>query len=179
MRLTSDTTTLRRMRADDLMAFQAYRRDPAIARFQNWEHMDDTRAAHFLHHSATVEPLLRPGHWTQIAVADTETDALIGDIGLRIAKDEAEGETGITLAAAHHGRGHAQRAMHLAIGLMFRTTRIARIRAWADIRNTKSVTMLHRVGFAFLGHEVTDGIKEAAFELRRDDHEPYAGCAHN
>ena len=167
MRLTSDTTTLRRMAPDDLAAFQAYRRDPEIARFQDWEQMDDTRASHFLHHCATVEPLLRPGHWSQIAIAETASDMLIGDMGLRIAEDESEGETGITLAAAHHGKGHAQRAMHLAIGLMFDTTKVARIRAWADIRNKASVTLLHRAGFAFLGNEVTDGVEEAAFEMRR------------
>lgn len=168
MRLINDITTLRRMAPDDLAAFQAYRRDPDIARYQSWEEMDDTRASRFLHHCATVDPLLRPGHWTQIAVADTETNALIGDMGLRLAEDESEAETGITLAAAHHGKGHAQRAMHLAVALLFDTTPIHRIRAWADIRNTASVTLLHRCGFAFLGHEVTDGIKEAAFEMRRD-----------
>lgn len=176
MRLTSDTTTLRRMQPDDLAAFQAYRRDPEIARYQDWEVMDDTRAARFLHHCATVEPLLQPGHWCQIAVAETASGALIGDMGLRLAEDEREGETGITLAAAHHGKGHAQRAMRLATGLMFDTTRIERIRAWADVRNTASVTLLRRVGFTFLGHEVTNGIREAAFEMRRDTPQRCTGC---
>lgn len=169
MRLTSETTTLRRLTPDDLRAFQAYRNDPEIARFQSWEVMDDDRATGFLHRCAAVDPLLRTGHWTQIAVAETDSDLLIGDMGLRLSEVAPEGEVGITLARAHHGQGHAQRAMKLAIGLMFDTTPIQNIKAWADVRNVASRRLVERCDFTFLGIETTEGVEEAAYIFERPD----------
>ncbi|WP_299728245.1 GNAT family N-acetyltransferase [uncultured Tateyamaria sp.] len=169
MRLTTQSTTLRRLSPDDLRAFQAYRNDPVVAQFQSWEAMDDDRAAGFLTHAATSEPLFTPGHWTQIAVADAETDALLGDMGLHLSQDQTEAELGITLARAAQGQGHATRAVALAVGLLFDETPIDRIRAWADIRNMASQNLMVRAGFTEIGIEVTDGVTEAAFVRARAD----------
>ncbi|MFL4469323.1 GNAT family N-acetyltransferase [Tateyamaria armeniaca] len=169
MRLTLDSTTLRRLFVTDLRAFQAYRNDPVVAEFQSWDQMDDDRASGFLHHSATVTPLMRPDNWTQIAVADTETDALLGDMGLHLSADGSEAELGITLAHAAQKHGHATRAVAMAVGFLFDATAITGITAWADIRNMASCRLMQRAGFTQNGVEVTDGVTEAVFVLKRQD----------
>ena len=167
MRMILDNTVLRRLSSDDLNAFQAYRRDPKVARYQSWEDMDDERASRFLNCVATCDPLLQPDQWTQIAVADAETDALLGDMGLHLSKNSSQAEIGITLARSAQGQGHATRAVTLATELLFSETPITRIRAWADIRNTPSRDLMIRCGFTETGIEVTNGVKEAAFQLLR------------
>ncbi|MEO0402051.1 MAG: GNAT family protein [Pseudomonadota bacterium] len=167
MRLTSDSTTLRRLHPADQVAFQAYRMDPDVAKFQDWAQMDDTAAHHFLSHMSTITPLIQPGQWTQIAIAETATDALLGDMGWHLSADSSEAELGITLSSAAQGHGHATRATHLAINYMFANTDIACIKVWADARNTASRALATRLGFAFSGLEVTDGLQEAAFVMDR------------
>lgn len=169
MRLSSDITALRRLSPDDLACFQSYRNDPVVARFQSWEEMDDDRATRFLSWMGTITPLMRPGHWTQIAVADEVSDALLGDMGLHLSDDGKTAEIGITLSIGAQGKGHATRAVAMAIQLLFDTTDITRIRAWADTRNTASRALMIRAGFVQTGIEVTDGVKEAAFELKRPE----------
>lgn len=167
MRLMSRPTVLRRLSPDDLRAFQAYRNDPIVAEFQSWEAMDDARAHGFLSHVSVTEPLINPGEWAQIAVADADTDALLGDIGLHLSTDQSVAELGITLARAAQGKGHATRAVAMAVDLLFDTTPITRINAWADIRNTPSCRLMVRAGFTQSGIEVTNGITEAVFVLNR------------
>ncbi|WP_299152764.1 GNAT family N-acetyltransferase [uncultured Tateyamaria sp.] len=169
MRLTFDTTTLRRLHPDDLRVFQTYRGDPEVSKFQSWDTMDDVRAQGFLGAMQTMTPLIQPGHWTQIAVADTTTDILLGDMGWHLSADSTEAELGITLACDAQGMGHATRATTLAIAHMFTATPIDCIKIWADVRNTPSRALAERLGFTFAGFEVTDGVKEAAFVMQRPD----------
>ena len=168
MHLTDHTTTLRRLSPNDLRPFQAYRADPDVAQYQSWEPMDDARALGFLHAMAQFDPILQPGHWTQIAVVDAATDALLGDMGIHLSEESTKSEIGITLARSAQGQGHAVRSVALAVRYLFDMTPILRINAWADIRNPASIALMERSGFTLLRNEVTDGIEEAAFELRRE-----------
>lgn len=167
MYLTSGTTALRRLLPDDLHAFQAYRNDPAIALYQSWDAMDDTRALGFLGHMAEVTPLFQPGQWAQIGVADAASDKLIGDMGVHLSTDQTEVELGITLAPHAHGQGHGLRATHLACAHIFDQTKAAQIKVWADARNAASRALAERAGFTFVGIEVNDGVTEAAFAMPR------------
>lgn len=167
MRLVSDTTALRRLHPDDLHAFLAYRNDPVVAQYQSWDAMDTDEATGFLSQMASITPLLRPGHWTQIAIAEATSDALLGDMGLHLSRDSTEAEMGITLSRAAQGHGHATRSVALAAKLLFDTSPITHIRAWADTRNTASCRLMLRAGFKHLGVEVTDGLSEDAFVLDR------------
>ena len=92
---------LRRLSPHDLRAFQSYRNDPVVGRYQGWQAMSDAQALDFLNDVAT-QPLLQPGHWTQIAIADADMNALHGDIGLHVAADGAQAE--ISASRSHRGR---------------------------------------------------------------------------
>lgn len=161
----SGSITLRRLRAGDLVAFQAYRTDPSVARYQNWSRMDDIQAAGFLRQMET-EPLLNPGRWCQIAVADALSDRLLGDMGLFLSNDGAEAELGITLARSAQGHGHATTAVKLAFDLIWENSPAQIIRAWGDQRNTASLSLMRRAGMIHLGTEITD-VTEEAFALHR------------
>ncbi len=162
----SDTLILRRLSPADLCVFQAYRNDPEVGRYQDWSTFSDADAAQFLNHMAQIDPLLRPGHWTQIGVADAETDRLIGDMGLFLAADGTSAEMGITLAAKEHRHGCGLAATQLAIQLIWQVSAAQTIRAWGDQRNTASIALMRKVGMTHVGTEKNDVIEEA-FILER------------
>ena len=137
--------TLRRFSADDLAAFQAYRHDPEVGRWQGWTPMPDDTALAFLQEMATVA-LFQPGQWTQLAIADDDTGALLGDVGIHISADGREAELGFTLARAAQGRGLATAAVRAAIALVFAQTQVQCIHAQTDARNAACLRLLQRLG---------------------------------
>ncbi|MEM9579449.1 MAG: GNAT family N-acetyltransferase [Pseudomonadota bacterium] len=166
----SERVVLRRLNAGDLDAFQAYRNDPEVARHQGWQAMDDTRAQGFLRHMETAEILL-PGEWSQLALADRNTGALIGDVGVYLAEDETRAELGITLSQAAQGKGLALEALTIVCRWLWSEAPIARIEAITSAENTRALTLLNRSPFSFTHttHETEDGtqLTEHWFELRR------------
>jgi len=76
-----DGVTLRRLAVADLAAFQAYRRDPELGRYQGWSPMPDAEAAVFLSEMSRA-PIFFPGSWSQLGITEPPDPSLIGDIGL-------------------------------------------------------------------------------------------------
>ncbi len=146
--------TLRRLRADDLARFQAYRGDPDVGRYQGWEPTTDADAGAMIAGMATA-PLPTLGDWVQIAIADAETDALIGDIGLHVSASGEEAEVGITLAPHAQGRGLAEEAARALIAGLRSATAVRRLVGITDARNAASVRLLERLGMAFEAEEET------------------------
>jgi RimJ/RimL family protein N-acetyltransferase len=137
---------LRRMRRGDLTDFQAYRRDPEVARYQGWTSMDDAAALAFIDEMASA-PLWTPGAWLQIAIASPDDVRLLGDIGLCIAADGRTVEIGYTLATHAQRRGLATAAVRAACDWAFETTAVDRVVAITDARNAPSIRLLERAGF--------------------------------
>lgn len=162
-----ETTALRRLHPNDVDPFLAYRSDPDVARFQSWEATDHDSALQFLTEMCVVQPLLRPGKWVQIGVVTAQDDALIGDMGWFLSEDRREAEIGISLAGDHQGKGHATRAVQMALQHIFENSDVRRIVGFADLRNLPSRALLRRSGFASLGPQVFEGVEEEAFEFLR------------
>ena len=143
---TTDRLVLRRFAARDLAAFQSYRGDPEVGRYQGWTVQDDAGAAAFL--AAMAEARIGvPGEWFQIAVADRSTDALIGDIGLGFAKVRAGvAEIGFSMAPSAQGRGLGAEAVRCALALLFESGRVDAVEGITDARNAPSIRLLERVG---------------------------------
>lgn len=137
--------TLRRLAVGDLAAFQAYRRDPELGRYQGWLPTSDSEALDFLA-AMSLAPLFRPGAWSQIAIAEPAGLTLIGDLGLHLAADSRHVEIGFTLRRSSHGRGLASTAVRGAIQLAFEHTVAQHILGITDARNSPSVRLLERVG---------------------------------
>ena len=140
---------IRRLRASDLAAFQAYRSLPALGRYQGWSPMPDAEARRFIEdmHQA---PLFEPGCWVQLGIAELTADELIGDIGLYLSEDGVSGEVGFTLQPAYQGRGVATRAVGAALQLLFSLTRVTRVLGVTDERNAPSIRLLGRLGFGLV-----------------------------
>ncbi len=136
---------LRRLAPADLENFQDYRRDPAVARYQGWSPMPDPEAAAFLEQMRSAA-CFEPGTWLQLGIAERNSGALIGDIGVCVAPGGAQAEIGFTLSPKSQGRGLATEAVRAAIGLLFDHTGVARVVGVTDARNLPSVRLLERVG---------------------------------
>lgn len=140
---------LRRLHPRDLAAFQAYRSIPELGRYQGWSPMSDADALALLDEMHRA-PLFTPGQWIQLGIAEPETDALVGDIGLHLSEDGASGEVGFTLQPSAQGRGLAGRAVREAIQLLFAATSVTRVFGITDERNLPSIRLLTRLGFDFI-----------------------------
>ncbi len=136
---------LRRLAPTDLRAFQAYRQDAELGRYQGWVATSDEDAREFLSHMNQAE-LLQPGVWCQIGIADPQGLDLIGDIGLILATDSSQAEIGFTLRRRSQGLGLATAAVKETIALVFERTPAQRVIGIADTRNASSVRLLERVG---------------------------------
>src|SRR5690606_24260688 len=101
---TAGDVLLRRLAPADLVAFQAYRQDPELGRYQGWVPTPDHDARDFLEHMNRAA-LLQPGTWCQIGIAERGCGTLIGDIGLILASDSSQVEIGFTLSRPFQGRG--------------------------------------------------------------------------
>lgn len=136
---------LRRLTSDDLAEFQAYRHDPELGRYQGWSPMSDEEATAFLI-EMNIAPLLQPGAWTQVGIAEPKAQRLIGDIGVFLGEDRSDAEIGFTLARHAQGRGVATAAVREAIALIFAACPVERVIGITDARNAASVALLERVG---------------------------------
>ena len=136
---------LRRLSASDLAAFQSYRRDPVLGRYQGWTATSDAEATAFLGEMGVAQ-LLQAGQWSQIGIADAQTLNLIGDIGLLLAPDGRYAKIGFTLMHHAQRRGLGATAVREAINLVFRMTDAERVLGITDARNLPSIRLLERVG---------------------------------
>ena len=170
MLAVGEQVNLRRLRPADLSAFQAYRADPDVARYQGWTPMEEAKALGFLNTMAHIE-LPKIDGWCQIGIADATSDTLIGDIGVHVAADQSEVELGITLSREAQGKSQGFEAVGLIVDWVFAQTSAAKIVAITDERNTGAQALLTRLGWPYvatLGPEVEIvGLTEFVYEYAR------------
>lgn len=136
---------LRRLTPGDLEPFQAYRHDREVGRYQGWNPWPDERALAFLQ-TMELAPLLQPGEWCQIGIADRAAGALIGDIGMHLDRDGNEAEIGFTLRAESQGQGLGSEAVQAAIDILFECTSAIAASSVTDRRNHRAAKLLERIG---------------------------------
>ena len=146
MRFTLLETTrlrLRRFTEADLPTLLAYRRDPETRRFQNFGEWTEQDQRDFLS-GAQMAELDALGKGLQIAVALRETDALIGDVYVRI-PDAEQAEIGYTFDPAQHGQGYATEAVSGLFTYLFDELGLHRIVAICAVDNTRSYALMERI----------------------------------
>lgn len=170
---------LRRLRVDDLAAFQAYRAEPELGQYQGWTPMADEVARAFLAQMA-MQPFGLRGAWLQLGIVERAGERLIGDIGLCLSApgQPQQAELGFTLAGAWQGRGLAVEAVRVALALLFGHSEIERVVAITDVRNTASVRLLRAVGMRLCATEAAifrgEPCEEHWFEFVRPRNEAQA-----
>ncbi|MBC7989882.1 MAG: GNAT family N-acetyltransferase [Luteimonas sp.] len=136
---------LRRLGPADLLAFQAYRSDEDVGRYQGWSAQTDQQALELLEEMSGVV-LFPSGAWVQLAVADRKTNGLIGDIGACVAADGLSAELGITVCPRLQGQGLGTEAVNEAVALLFDQSLVSKVVCITDARNTPSIRLLERAG---------------------------------
>ncbi len=149
----AERIALRELRLDDAQALFAYRSDPAVMRYQGWEPATVDEVRDFI--VRNFQWPYTPGTWHQLGIAARATGELIGDCGVHVPLHAPEqAELGITLAARFQGQGYATEAMRLVLGLVFDGLGKHRAFGSVDPRNTRSIALMHRVGFRREAHFV-------------------------
>ena len=145
--LQTERLLLRRFGVGDLSAFQCYRQDTELSRYQGWQPVPDAEALRFLRDQERAQ--LGPrGAWLQVALTRRTDGMLLGDLGLCV-RDEALGavELGFTLARWAHKRGFASEAVSAVLAALFQRGLARTAIAVTDARNLASIALLERAGF--------------------------------
>jgi ribosomal-protein-alanine N-acetyltransferase len=151
--LESSRLRLRRFTVRDAPAFAAYRSDPAVARYQDWESCTLAEAMAFIRRQRRRVPMT-PGRWTQIAITLRPTDTLIGDCGVFVHAGSRQATVAVTLARAYQGQGYAGEALTALLNYLFCQIEVHRVQAEVDPRNRPSWALLERLGMRREGHRV-------------------------
>lgn len=149
---------LRRMRADDLDRFHAYRSDAETARFQGWQQASDPgQSLAFLQEMSEIA-IGVTDQWAQLAIAGRSDDQLIGDIGLCVRElPEPASATGglalgawmgITLHPAFRGQGLGREGFVALQDWLLGAGGLREIECWVDARNEASIRLLEACGMA-------------------------------
>ena len=161
---TPQRVRLRPLREDDLDAFHTYRSNPEVARLQGWEPISRQEAADLLKGNASVHGFV-PGGWVQLAIAQSQSDRLLGDLGVFLAPDQSTAELGITITPAAQGNGYATEAIGQLLDLLFTSTPVVEVIACTDIRNAPCIGALKRSGMSSTGKRQAEYKGELCTEI--------------
>ncbi len=87
-----------------------------------------------------------PATWSQIAIADLQTDVLVGDMGIYLSADSSRAEFGLSITPAAQGKGYGSESVRGLIGLLFSATPAMEVMASTDIRNPACLAVLANAG---------------------------------
>lgn len=152
--LESSRLLLRRFTDSDIEPFLAYRSDPDVGRYQEWEPESYTLndARRFVRALKTSHPDV-PGQWFQFAIEVKATNEMVGDCGLHILRDDPrQAMIGFTLDSSQQGKGYATEAVLRLLDYVFNSLNKHRVIATTDCENTKSIALLERIGMRREGH---------------------------
>lgn len=130
----------------DVSEFVAYRRVPAVARYQSWttdySHADAMSLVQGQQRSALPDE----GAWLQLAVRPA-SGGLHGDVAIhRLVEQPDTFELGVTLAPASQGTGIGTEAVGAVLEFLFTEAGAHRVVAFCDARNDPAGRLLLRVG---------------------------------
>ena len=140
----------RALHAEDLPRFYAYRSNPDVSRFQGWAPMTRAEARRFLDEQSGRERL-ETDAWTQLAIADRDSDELVGDLGIWLSADSSEAEFGLSLAPERQGGGLGTEAIRGIVEFLERCTPVKAVIAATDVRNRPCVAALDSAGLERIG----------------------------
>ena len=149
--LDAERVRLRAPREADVAAFLDVFGDADALRY--WSHgplVDEDAARAYIE---SIHTGLRERSFFQWAVADRETDAVVGTVTLT-SWDRANrrAEIGFILAPSHWGQGFASEAVRRALRFGFGEMGLHRVEADVDPENAGSFALLERIGFVREGH---------------------------
>ncbi|MCX4231287.1 MULTISPECIES: GNAT family N-acetyltransferase [Streptomyces] len=147
MLIDTERLRLRRFQPADIPAFAAYRSDPEVARYQEWDFpLSLESAGRLVRRYARSDPA-RPG-WFPYAVELKADGCLLGDVAVH-RQPGGEAEVGFSLARERQGHGYATEAVRGVLADLFGGG-LRTVWAECDVRNQRSARLLERIGFEFV-----------------------------
>jgi RimJ/RimL family protein N-acetyltransferase len=145
--LRTARTTLRMMTSDDAEVVAAYRSDPEVARYQDWDlpYTAETASARLADVPADADVELGAGH----SIAIDVDGVVVGDVYVGLHEAGGVAEIGFTLAAEHQGRGYASEAAGSVVEALFDQFDLVRVHGQLDPENIASQRTLERIGLVF------------------------------
>lgn len=143
---------LRQLDAADAAVLAAYRSDPEVAFYQDWDVPFTVEAATELIASQAELTGPSPGRWIQIGI---EHDGeLVGDLAIGLDPTGQLATIGFTLRHDRQGQGLAVEAAGAAVDRLLGLTGVHRVAATLDPENAPSARLLERLGFRYEGRAV-------------------------
>jgi aminoglycoside 6'-N-acetyltransferase len=151
--IESEHLIVRRFQDADLAAFVAYRNEPGVARYQNWDLISAPRAQAIIQEQKHLEPGT-PGPWFYFAL-QLKGGGLVGDCGLQVLlQDARQAQLNLSLAPAQQGKGLATEALTTLLDYAFIDLDLHRVVVVVDTENTRPARLFERVGMRCEGHFV-------------------------
>lgn len=142
--LRTERLTIRVARVADAPIFAAYRSNPAIAQYQDWDMPYQAERAITRLTALEAFDDVAEGEWISFAI---EHDGeVVGDVVAGIREGGGIAEIGFTLAPAHHGRGFASEAASAMVDHLIANHGVHRIEASLDPENVASMRVLEGLG---------------------------------
>lgn len=166
--LHTERLVLRTLTPADAPVFAAYRDDPEVARFQDWDLPVTAAAAlEFVTSQESVTGPV-PNDWVQIAI-EYEGE-LAGDVAVGLDAGGRRAMIGYTLRRDRQRLGIAREAVSALVDALFDKVGVHRVAATLDPRNVASAWLLEQLGFRY------EGCAKAAAEVRGawEDDDRYA-----
>ncbi|WP_329271239.1 GNAT family N-acetyltransferase [Streptomyces pseudovenezuelae] len=149
MQMDTPRLRLRRFTPGDAKDFVAYRSDPEVARFQDWEFPLSLESAQRLLRSYSRSDPGAPG-WFPYAIEVKADGRVAGDVAVHRQRSVQEAELGFSLARDRQGQGYATEAVEAVLRALF-AGGLHTATAECDVRNERSARLLERLGFARTG----------------------------
>ncbi|MEN9644409.1 MAG: hypothetical protein RL238_1078 [Actinomycetota bacterium] len=148
MLFSTPRLTVRTMRAEDAPVVAAYRDDPAVSHFQDWDlpYTLERAQERIATRAAFTGPT--PGEWVNLALVlgDPDTGTVIGDVACHLDDTSSVAEIGYTLRTEFQGKGYASEAAGALVDHLLATTPVHRIEASLDPENVPSMRVLEAIG---------------------------------
>lgn len=118
MQMDTPRLRLRRFTPGDAKDFVAYRSDPEVARFQDWEFPLSLESAQRLLRSYSRSDPGAPG-WFPYAIEVKADGRVAGDVAVHRQRSGQEAELGFSLARDRQGQGYATEAVAAVLRALF------------------------------------------------------------
>jgi RimJ/RimL family protein N-acetyltransferase len=158
--ITTARLVIRMMRDADAPALLAYRNDPAVAEFQDWELPYTEAMAADLIAAQAGDDGPADGRFVQLAV---ESDGVVvGDLAVGLFDSARQATIGYSIMSQHQRRGYATEAVGAVVDGLF-AAGLHRIVATADPANAASRGLLQKLGFRHEGRSIESAFVRGAW----------------
>jgi len=148
--LETDRLVLRMLSVNDAFDMYEYARNPEICKYVTWEAHDSVEDS--MSYLSLVEERYKGGEYFDWGIVLKEIGKLVGTCGfVDIDKASSRGEIGYVLSKTHWGKGLMSEAVRKVCYHGFGFMELNRIEARVFPENTRSQSVLKKLGFQYEG----------------------------